>query len=769
MDARQMATITTPNGVTLRVSARTGLQGLSERTRAIIAGMAQAAPAAGIAVIDITAGKEGGHLSHANGTEVDLKAYSPDGSLWTTSQRVALAAGAQAAGADRFGLYSFGKGKLGSGTMHVGFSGPGRPPAVWGADSRVRGDASRRFTDPAEKAFLAAYQAGRPFDIASLGLTPLDPSQSTPQDAQSAIASLVNPTGGTQVPDAPSAAMGFAPTITDAGFAAPDSVRYEGNPFGVGANPPPRAPAPPPAPPMPRPPMEPPPQWASNAGFPLAPIDEALTGQSAQEVLAGGPRSRPSGHWDRGPGGAPDALSVPSPRANPFAPAVGGPNDRRPQPPTPPSRAMGIPDPRPRPDPATVGQRGFPAFFGEQPPALAGGISAEMGNAPPDPMATLPDRMGTNDLGAEMASMQQAMDANFYRRMMEREAPQPAYRAPETATMGERFDMANPTPNAEQMFSLPGMNAPASFPGPDPRIGTAEAGSTTGEFFTPAPPMPSPPPDPMAGRFNDAFSPAGPGMIADLQGAFDRRQALPAPPTMNAQDGINSVFGAPPAPAMPPNLAIPFAEVPGFGVPPAAASTAATPPMGMGTFNDRFSPPVPAPQPISMGAFNERFAGGSVVNTPTPGQPGVVQGTMPTPAGAMDIRPPAQGGPPLPPQATPQASPASPPRQPDPAAERQRSGIVGRVLGGLLGGPIGALGGGLLGGGVGFGFGTASFSPMGGGGSAPYGNGGTTTYQKGTSNALGGSNALSWKSSNGGTVTATQDPWTGTYYTSYGP
>lgn len=643
-------------------------------------------------------------------------------------------------------------------------------------------------------------------------------------------------TAPSSVPDAPTAAQGFAPDLggvrdTPAQAAISDMLSA--------------------------PPTQPP-QWAGNTSFPPrplepyrafeiaagwmpqfaqpyampTPIDEALTGQNAQDVLTGGPRMDPrrappgtgpipadmgmmrspadvlaAGPRIR-PGGAPDASMVPDPTISPMRPAMGGPNDRRPQPPMPPPRAQGIPDPRIRPDPASLPQRGFPTAFGEQPPALMGGmsaamggppsrvgdLSAAMGNAPPpdftpasQPISTDPSfgvgyrvQRDANRMAAEqdarMADFAGGMEsdriaAELEMRRREMEPFTPAYRAPETATMGDRFNAASPFPNAEQMFGLPAMNAPASFPGPDPRIGTAEAGSTTGEFFTPAPPMPQPLPDPMAGRFNDAFSPAGPGMIADLQGAFNRQQAS-APPNMTAQDGINSVFGAPPAAATPPNLAIPFAEVPGFGVPPAAASTVPTPPMGLGTFNDRFSPPMPsmAPQPISMGEFNDRFAGGSVVNTPQPGQPGVVQGTMPTPAGAMDIRPPAQGGPPLPPQATPQAAPASPPRQTNPATERQRSGIVGRVLGGLLGGPIGALGGGLLGGGGGgFGFGTASFNPMGGGGSAPYGNGGTTTYQKGTSNALGGSNALSWKSSNGGTVTATQDPWTGTYYTSYGP
>jgi hypothetical protein len=95
------------------------------------------------------------------------------------------------------------------------------------------------------------------------------------------------------------------------------------------------------------------------------------------------------------------------------------------------------------------------------------------------------------------------------------------------------------------------------------------------------------------------------------------------------------------------------------------------------------------------------------------------------------------------------------------------------MVGGALGGPIGALAGGLLGrsgifgggGGNGFGFGGAPSFAWSSGGNAPYGNnGGSTTYQKGTSNALGGSNALSWKGSGGQTVTVVQDPFTGTYY-----
>ncbi len=598
-----------------------------------------------------------------------------------------------------------------------------------------------------------------------------------PQDAQSAIASLIAPSGGSAVPEAPTAAMGFAPTIPQAGFDAPAPVQTAS------------------APPMP----QMPPQWAQSGGFPM---DEALTGASAQDVLAAGPRLDPrrsppaSGPMppDMGamvspadvlaagpnlrPGGAPDASMVPTPGISPMRPAVGGPNDRRPQPPTPPSRAQGIPDPRIRPDPASLPQRGFPAVFGEQPPPALDGMSAAMGGPPAPPAPPSGDMLGPGnaagrsrfdnfqamqdmaDRDAQFASDQQsrmlAGDLGFQRKQMERYIPE--YRAPSPQSMGERFDTAAPFPNAEQMFGLPPMNG-ASFPAPPPVVGTAEAGSTTGEFFTPAPPMPSPPPDPMAGRFDDAFSPGGPGMIADLQGAFNRQQAAP-PPSLTAQDGINSVFGAPPAPAAVPNIAIPFAEVP------------TGPPM----------PSMAPPAPISQQQFDDRFGGGSVVRppTPVPGQPGVVAGEMQTPAGAMDIRSPAQGGPGLPPApaALPQASPSPPPRQPNPAAERQRNSIVGRVLGGLLGGPLGALGGGLLGGGNGggFGFGTASFTPYGNpimntgmgsfrtSGTSPYGTNGSTNWKSGQSNAAGGANALAYTDSKGRPLTVVQDNWTGTYY-----
>jgi hypothetical protein len=190
--------------------------------------------------------------------------------------------------------------------------------------------------------------------VASGAIKP-QPANATPPDAQSAIASLMAPTGGPSVPDMPTAAMGYAPNLPD------------------GA---------PPAPPMPQiasaaPPMPaPPPSWASNAGFP---IDEALTGRSGQDVLAGGPRMDPR---RAGPATGPmppdmgamrspaDVLAagpnlrpsidvpMPTPPPRPTGPGIFQRNAMSGAPdagsvPTPPSRASGLPSPpmNPRRDP----------------------------------------------------------------------------------------------------------------------------------------------------------------------------------------------------------------------------------------------------------------------------------------------------------------------------------------------------------------------------------------------------------------------------------
>lgn len=154
--------------ITYNIGDRTSADGLTDRARQILNGAAQGADIAGLSRITVTAGKGAGHKSHGSGTEIDIKGYNADGSLWSNAQRVAVAAASRTATADRIGIYQMSKG-LGQGTLHLGYSGPGRPAAMWGANGLTGGAKSRQYTDPAEKAFYASYKDGRPFDYASLG------------------------------------------------------------------------------------------------------------------------------------------------------------------------------------------------------------------------------------------------------------------------------------------------------------------------------------------------------------------------------------------------------------------------------------------------------------------------------------------------------------------------------------------------------------------------------------------------------------------------
>src|SRR3990167_6036344 len=140
---------------------RTTTKGMTPQALRVLEGAAQGAAQSGLARLEIVAGKGGGHRSHGSGTEWDLIGYNADGSKWTNAQRVAVAQGGRASGADRFGLYNM-SGGLGQGTLHIGYSGPGRQAAVWGAQGRTGGAASRRFTEPSERAFLADVSSGRP-------------------------------------------------------------------------------------------------------------------------------------------------------------------------------------------------------------------------------------------------------------------------------------------------------------------------------------------------------------------------------------------------------------------------------------------------------------------------------------------------------------------------------------------------------------------------------------------------------------------------------
>lgn len=140
---------------------RTSLQGMTPEAIRQLQAAVIAAQDAGLSQIVVTAAKGGGHLSHKSGTEWDIKGVNEDGSRWTNAQRVAVAKGARKAGADRFGLYQMDKG-LGKGTLHFGYSGPGRPAAVWGAGGQVRGAKARAFTNPDERSFAASALGGVP-------------------------------------------------------------------------------------------------------------------------------------------------------------------------------------------------------------------------------------------------------------------------------------------------------------------------------------------------------------------------------------------------------------------------------------------------------------------------------------------------------------------------------------------------------------------------------------------------------------------------------
>lgn len=164
----------------------TSTEGMTPRAMEILQASITAAAAAGLTSLDVVAGKGGGHLSHAEGTEWDLVGRNADGSIWTNAQRVAVADGARQAGADRFGLYEMDKG-LGAGTVHIGYSGNGRPAAVWGADGLTSGAASQQFKDPSEKAFLVSYQRNAPLPSSALSFAPT-PALRTAAATSAAIA-----------------------------------------------------------------------------------------------------------------------------------------------------------------------------------------------------------------------------------------------------------------------------------------------------------------------------------------------------------------------------------------------------------------------------------------------------------------------------------------------------------------------------------------------------------------------------------------------------
>jgi hypothetical protein len=223
------------------------LAGLSADAQRQLEAIKAAAEDIGLAKIVVTAGREGGHLSHGRGTEMDIYGVRPDGTQWSREQRVQAAAVARGAGADRFGFYENSDRSFDP-MLHFGNSGPGRPSAMWGANDRTSGARSREYRDASERAFYAAFEAGKPYETnspartnayqaaggttpavaatraMSMGVTPqaayqpstLSAPGPSPVLRQSAIPTSISSgvlTGGTQVAAAkPSQSMGVRPS-----------------------------------------------------------------------------------------------------------------------------------------------------------------------------------------------------------------------------------------------------------------------------------------------------------------------------------------------------------------------------------------------------------------------------------------------------------------------------------------------------------------------------------------------------------------------------
>lgn len=317
-----------------------------------------------------------------------------------------------------------------------------------------------------------------------------------PQTAQSAIADLVDPGGSVAAsPSAVDVAMGFAP-----GDGAPvagssvDEVLAGGN-----------------APPAPR-------------LRDQAVLDQQRADMLDEMLFGAGPhrgefaRGRPEGRWQPGAGGAPDENAVPDPAISPLNPAVGGPNDRRPTPPTPTLRpegrwlsgAGGAPD---ADSVLTPPMRGEPNA-----PARAGDMSAAMGNAAPP---AFPDVYG--------------------------EQPQRVY-----ADALDRFDMEAPAamPEAAPASRLP-TEGLASEPGKMTETERARIYANLEQFRredTAGPPIGANLQD---ARTKDDIAPPPPNPYDDWTRQYD----TPGNVTM-ANEGMGVFEGSPAAPTPEPDMVI---------------------------------------------------------------------------------------------------------------------------------------------------------------------------------------------------------------------
>lgn len=163
-----IASLAIPIKVAQAIRDQTHVEGMTPKAMKLLEAAVGGAKAAGLDKIEITAAKGGGHLSHASGTEWDIVGRNADGSMWNNDQRVAVAEAARRGGADRFGLYDMEKG-LGAGTLHFGYSGEGRPAAVWGAGGNTSGSKAVQFSDPASINFYRSYANNKPYPLPGEG------------------------------------------------------------------------------------------------------------------------------------------------------------------------------------------------------------------------------------------------------------------------------------------------------------------------------------------------------------------------------------------------------------------------------------------------------------------------------------------------------------------------------------------------------------------------------------------------------------------------
>jgi LysM repeat protein len=134
------------------IGDRTSMRGVQPRTIAAMQRGQATAEQMGIRLV-VTAGAGGGHLSHGSGSEIDFIGYRADGSKWNHVERARIIA---TMGFNRIGLYP-------GMSAHGGFSGDGRPSAMWGAGGLVRGPASRQYTNSADQSLLKAFNSGQLF------------------------------------------------------------------------------------------------------------------------------------------------------------------------------------------------------------------------------------------------------------------------------------------------------------------------------------------------------------------------------------------------------------------------------------------------------------------------------------------------------------------------------------------------------------------------------------------------------------------------------